>query len=258
MSVTTDRPVGSASRGRWLERRRWVPVAVGIGFTVSWVCGLALPVPNLAVTASAAEVLAKYGPHLGMVQAQFALTEGLPAIGLAVISLALALLARRSGPATEAGAAGRARRARRARVIAVAGSVAAAISVTQYALGVMLAGWALPDHAAGRSGGLWEAINRLDGVKMFALAVLASAAVALTAPTGPLPRWLRYASLTLAASITVSGVAYLFLIQNLSWAAYVAGAALLVWVTGMGVALGRIPGRDGQSPRATGSPRAGR
>ena len=265
MSVTTDRPVGSASRGRWLERRRWVPVAVGIGFTVSWVCGLALPVPNLAVTASAAEVLAKYGPHLGMVQAQFALTEGLPAIGLAVISLALALLARRSGPATEAGAAAGAGRAgarqagaRRARVIAVAGTVAAAISVTQYALGVMLAGWALPDHAAGRSGGLWEAINRLDGVKMFALAVLASAAVALTAPTGPLPRWLRYASLTLAASITVSGVAYLFLIQDLSWAAYVAGAALLVWVTGMGVALGRIPGRDGQSPRATGSPRAGR
>lgn len=270
MSVTTDRPVGSASRGRWLERRRWVPVAVGIGFTVSWVCGLALPVPNLAVTASAAEVLAKYGPHLGIVQAQFALTEGLPAIGLAVISLALALLARRSGPATEAGAAAGAGRAgarqagarqagaRRARVIAVAGTVAAAISVTQYALGVMLAGWALPDHAAGRSGGLWEAINRLDGVKMFALAVLASAAVALTAPTGPLPRWLRYASLTLAASITVSGVAYLFLIQDLSWAAYVAGAALLVWVTGMGVALGRIPGRDGQSPRATGSPRAGR
>ena len=258
MSVTTDRPVGSASRGRWLERRRWVPVAVGIGFTVSWVCGLALPVPNLAVTASAAEVLAKYGPHLGMVQAQFALTEGLPAIGLAVISLALALLARRSGPAAAAGAGRAGARqagARRARVIAVAGSVAAAISVTQYALGVMLAGWALPDHAAGRSGGLWEAINRLDGVKMFALAVLASAAVALTAPTGPLPRWLRYASLTLAASITVSGVAYLFLIQDLSWAAYVAGAALLVWVTGMGVALGRIPGRDGQSPRATGSPR---
>jgi hypothetical protein len=263
MSVTTDHPVGSASRGGWRERRRWVPVVAGIGFTVSWVCGLALPVPNLAVTASAAEILAKYGPQLGLVQAQFALTEGLPAIGLAVISLALALLARRLGsgsglePGAEAGRAG----ARRAQVIAVAGMVAAAISVTQYALGVMLAGWALPDHAAGRSSLLWEAINRLDGIKMFALAVLASAAVALTAPTGPLPRWLRYASLVLAVSITVSGVAYLFLIQDLSWAAYVAGVALLVWVTGMGVALGRIPGRSpqaGQSPQANGSLQAGR
>ena len=243
MSVTTDRPAGSASRGGWLERRRWVPAAVGIGFTVSWVCGLALPVPNLAVTASAAEILAKYGPHLGLVQAQFALTEGLPAIGLAVISLALALVAR----------------PRRARVITVAGMVAAVISVTQYALGVMLAGWALPDHAAGRSSFLWEAINRLDGVKMFALAVLAAAAVVLTAPTGPLPRWLRYSSLVLAVSITVSGVAYLFLIQDLSWAAYVAGVALLVWVTGTGVALGRIAGRslgaDG-SPQANGSLKA--
>jgi hypothetical protein len=247
MSVTTDRPVGSASQGGWLERRRWVPVAVGIGFTVSWVCGLALPVPNLAVTASAAEILAKYGPHLGLVQAQFALTEGLPAIGLAVISLALAQLAWRLGSGAEAGA-GRAG-AGRARVIAVAGMVAAVISVTQYALGVMLAGWALPDHAAGRSSFLWEAINRLDGVKMFALAVLAAAAVALTAPTGPLPRWLRYSSLVLAVSITVSGVAYLFLIQDLSWAAYVAGVALLVWVTGTGVALGRIPGRSLQAGR---------
>ena len=238
VSVMADRPVGSAPRRGWLERRRWVPVVAGIGFTVSWVCGLALPVPNLAVTAPAAEIMAKYGPHLGLVQAQFALTEGLPAIGLAVISLALALLA----GARPAGA-------RRARVIAVAGTVAALISVTQYALGVMLAGWALPDHAAGRSSFLWEAINRLDGVKMFALAVLASAAVALTAPTGPLPRWLRYASLALAASITVSGVAYLFLIQDLSWAAYVAGVALLVWVTGMGVVLGRIPGRSLQTGR---------
>lgn len=90
---------------------------------------------------------------------------------------------------------------------------------------------------------LWQAVNRLDGVKMFALAVLAAAAVALTAPKGPLPRWLRYASLTLAASITISGVAYLFLIQDLAVMAYVAGVALLVWVTGTGLALGGIPAR---------------
>src|ERR1700759_803649 len=97
MSVTTDRPVGSASRGGWPERRRGVPVVVGIGFTGSWGGGVGLPVPNLALNASGAEVLAQYGPHLGLVQAQFALTEGVPAIGLAVISLALARLARRMG-----------------------------------------------------------------------------------------------------------------------------------------------------------------
>jgi hypothetical protein len=227
MSVTTVQPAPSEQRERGPSRRRWIPVAAGIGFTVSWASGLVLPVPNLAPTASAAEIVARYGPHLATVQAQFALTEGLPALGLAVVAFVLAGVARRSGSG-----------AGRARVMAVA----ATISVAQYALGVMLAGWALPDHAAGHASALWQALNRLDGVKMFALAVLAVAAVALTAPSGPLPRWLRYASLALAASITISGVAYLFLIQALAPMAYVAGVALLVWVTGMGLALGRAPG----------------
>ncbi len=219
----------------------------GIGYTVSWLAGLALPVPNLAVNAPAAEVMARYGGHLGLVQAQFALTEGLPALGLVVVAVALALMARRprsgSGAGAQAGAGAAPVWTGRARVIAAAGTIAALISVTQYALGVMLAGWALPDHASGRISWLYEAINRLDGVKMLTLAVLATAAVALTSLAGPLPRWLRYASLALAVSITVSGVGYLFLIQALAPVVYVAGVALLVWVTGVGVALGRIPGR---------------
>ncbi len=209
---------------------------------MSWVAGLALPVPNLAPTASAAEIIARYGPHQALVQAQFALTEGLPALGLAVVAFLLAGVARRSGSAAGA-ATGRTR----ARVLTAAGTVAATISVAQYALGVMLAGWAQSDntagHAAGHASALWQAVNRLDGVKMFALTGLAAAAVALTAPSGPLPRWLRYASLTLAVSIAISGVAYLFLIQDLAFMADVAGLALLVWVTGMGLALGGIPGR---------------
>jgi hypothetical protein len=242
MSVTTVQPARSEQREPAAGRRRWIPIATGIGFTVSWVSGLVLPVPSLAPTASAAEIISKYGPHLAMVQAQFALTEGLPALGLAVVAFLLAeVVRRRSGSA--ASAAGAATGRTRARVLAAAGTVAAAISVAQYALGVMLAGWAIPGHAAGHASALWQALNRLDGVKMFALAVLATAAVALTAPGGPLPRWLRYASLALALSITVSGVAYLFLIQALTFMAYVAGVALLVWVTGMGLALGRVPQR---------------
>ena len=229
MSVSTVQLAPSEQRGRGPSRRRWIPIATGIGFTVSWVAGLALPVPNLDPTASAAEIVARYGPHLAAVQAQFALTEGLPALGLAVMAF---LLARGTRSWT------------RARVMSVAGTAAAAISVAQYALGVMLAGWAIPGHAAGHASALWQAVNRLDGVKMFALAMLAAAAVALTGPSGPLPRWLRYASLILAASIAISGVAYLFLIQDLAFMAYVAGVALLVWVTGMGLALGGIPDRS--------------
>jgi hypothetical protein len=83
----------------------------------------------------------------------------------------------------------------------VAGLVAAVISLAQYALGVTLAGSAVPDQATGRV----EAL---------------------------------YAGLALAISIAVSGVGYLFLIQALAPVAYLSGAALLVWVTGTGAALG--------------------
>lgn len=233
-------------RGRGSGRWRWVPVAAGIGFTVSWVTGLALPLPNLAVTAPATEIVARYGPHLATLRAQYALTEGLPALGLAAVAWALALTVRRSGSGAAAATG-------RARVIAAAGTVAAIISVTQYALGVMLAGWAhsanTAGHAPGHVSALFQAINRLDGVKMLTLAVLASAALALAGPArsgARLPRWLRYASLVLAASITISGVGYLFLIQFLAPMAYLAGVALLVWVTGVGVALGRVPARAGR------------
>jgi hypothetical protein len=49
----------------------------------------------------------------------------------------------------------------RARVITVAGLVAAALSVAQYALGVTLAGRAVPKSSAGQASGLFEALSRL-------------------------------------------------------------------------------------------------
>jgi hypothetical protein len=235
MSVTSVETAPAEQRGREAGRWRWIPVGAGAGFTLSWLAGLALPVPNLAVTAPATEIIDRFGPHLTTLQAQYALTEGLPALGLAVVAWTLALAARRSGSGTG-----------RARVIAAAGTVAAVISATQYALGVALAGWAIPNHEARPVSALFQSLNRLDGVKMLTLAVLASAALALAGPAGSgalLPRWLRYASLALAATITVSGVAYLFLIQPLAFLVYLAGPALLVWVTGVGLALGRVPGR---------------
>jgi hypothetical protein len=60
---------------------------------------------------------------------------------------------------------------------------------------------------------------------------------------GVLPRWLRYAGGVLAVTITISGVGYLLLIQALAPMAYVAGALLLVFVTGTGMALWRRAAR---------------
>ena len=149
---------------------------------------------------------------------QFALTEGLPAAGLAIISIALARAARRSGAATAAW------------VTLIAGVAAALISVAQFVLGAVLAVTSAP----GTAHLLYAAVNRLDGVKMPALAILAVAAVA----SAVLPRWLRYTGIALAIAITASGTAYLLLLQSLANLAVPAGALLLVFITGTGITLG--------------------
>ena len=81
--------------------RRWrlltVPGVVGIAYSLSWIAGLAVPAPSPRFGAPGAEVVAALAGHGPAVATQFALTEGLPAAGIAVISVALARTARRRG-----------------------------------------------------------------------------------------------------------------------------------------------------------------
>jgi len=161
--------------GLSVNRRRLLTVTgvAGIGYALSWIAGLSIPAPSPKLTASGTEIAAALAGHGTAVAAQYALTEGLPAAGLAIVSIALARAARRSGAAAAA------------RVALIAGVSAALISLLQFALGAVLAGTASP----GTAHLLYDAVNRLDGVKMLALAVLGLAAAA----SGVLPRWLRYA-----------------------------------------------------------------
>jgi hypothetical protein len=208
----------TAPRDARHRRLLTVTGVTGIAYTVSWIAGLAVAAPSPKLTASGASITAALAGHQAAVVAQFALTEGLPAAGLAVISIALARAARRSGAAGHA------------RVVLVAGLAAALISLAQFVLGAILAAAASP--AAAHL--LYESVNRLDGVKMLALAVLGLAG----ATSGVLPRWLRYAGITLAVAITCSAVAYLLLLPGLASLAYVSGPLLLLFVTGTGVVLG--------------------
>jgi hypothetical protein len=203
-----------------VPRRRLLTVTgvTGIAFTLSWIAGLSVAAPSPSLTASGAEIVAALAGHGTAVATQFALTEGLPAIGLAVVSVALARAARRSGAAAAA------------RFALGAGVAAALISLVQFVLGLVLAGTSAP----GTAGMLYEAVNRLDGVKMFALAILGLAAAA----SGVLPRWLRYTGIALAVAMVASGVPYVLLLQGGAVLAYVSGPLLLLFITGTGIALG--------------------
>jgi hypothetical protein len=87
---------------------------------------------------------------------------------------------------------------------------------------------------------LYQMVNRMDGVKMLALAVLGAAGAAALA----LPRWLRYTGAALAVAIAASGVAYLLLLQSLAPLAGPALVLLLIFITGAGIWLGgRVRGR---------------
>jgi hypothetical protein len=132
--------------------------------------------------------------------------------------IALARAARRSGAAEAA------------RVALIAGGAAALISLLQFALGAALA----VTTTSATAHLLYDAVNRLDGVKMLALAGLGLAGAA----SGALPRWLRYTGIGLAIAIAASSVAYLLLVQGLAVLAVPAGVLLLVFITGTGSTLG--------------------
>jgi hypothetical protein len=230
-----------------LPRRRLLTVTgvTGIAFTLSWIAGLSVPAPSPGLTASGAEITAALSGHATAVAVQFALTEGLPAAGLAIVSIALAQAARRSGAAAAA------------RFACTAGVAAALISLAQFVLGLVLAGTSAP----GMAHMLYEAVNRLDAAKMFALAVLGLAGAA----SGVLPRWLRYTGIALALAMASSGVAYASLFQGGAVLAYVSGPLLLLFITGTGIALATsagkptqamTPGRDA-GPMRPGGRRAG-
>jgi hypothetical protein len=196
----------------------------GIAYATAWVLGLAVWPSNLDVAASNVTVLATYRAHQGAAMTQYVLVEGVAAIALAVVVIAL-------------GQAARPRGARGLGLAAVvAGLSAVALSLVECALGLLLAGSVAPDREAARAGQLFDLINRLDGLKMVALAVLAVAGVGLVR-RAVLPRWFGYIAALLAVALIASGAGYLLLDTTLTQAVFVSGPLLLVWMTGSGIAL---------------------
>jgi hypothetical protein len=224
MTTQTAATAPSMSVGRHSRNLIAAPAVAGVAYSTAWVLGLAVWPSNLDVAATNAKVVAVYSANQGAAMTQYLLVEGLAAIALAVVVISL----------------GRAARMRRAeppgRATVVAGLSAATVSLAQCALGQVLAGSAAPDGETHRAGRLFDLINRMDGVKMFALAAMAVAGVGL-ARRAVLPRWLGYIAALLTCALIASGAGYLLLNTTLAQAVLVSGPLLLVWVTGTGLAL---------------------
>ena len=204
-----------------------VPAVAGLAYTASWLAGLTVAPSSTNVRSTGAQVVAGYAGHEGATATQFVLTEGTASLALAVVAIALG----RAGLPAGAG--------RAARLTASAGCAAAAIALIQCALGLYLTVSVVPAGHAGTAAAVTDTLNRLDGVKMLVLAIMAVAGTILARRTGLLPRWLQWTGVALAAAITTSGIGYALLNPALALAAWVSLPLLLAWVTGAGITVGR-------------------
>ena len=225
--TTTTQPAATApamALGRRSRVLLTAPAVAGIACITAWVLGLAVWPSNLDVAATNVKIVTTYSGHERAAVTQYLLVEGLAAIALAVVVIALGQAARPRGAE------------RLGQATVVAGLLAAALALAECALGLLLAGSAAPDGETHRAGRLFDLINRLDGVKMFALAAMALASVGLVRRS-VLPRWLGYTAALLTVALIASGTGYLLLNATLTQAVFVSGPLLLVWVTGVGLAL---------------------
>jgi hypothetical protein len=213
-----------------------LPAAAGIAYLAAWVVGLAVWPTNLALNATAAEVARSFRLSAGQAAAQVLLVEGIAGVLLGIVLASLL----RAAP-TRDGAAGPGHRRRSAgwQAAALLSAAAVAVSLVQCVVGLLLV--AAADHQeTARSGDLYDALNRLDGVKMIALAIAALCLAAPRSGAAPRqPRWLQVTAVLLAVSLVGSGLAYLLLWNGLAWAVYASGPLLLLWVTGLGIWLTR-------------------
>jgi hypothetical protein len=218
------------TQGRALRSRLGpvtAPAAAGVAFVAAWATGLAAWPSNLNVAASGTKVLSAYAGHQGAAITQYLLVEGAAAIALAIVVMSLGRAAIRRGSE------------RPGRAVLLAGITAAIVSLVECALGLVLSAGAVPDGETGRAGTLFHLINRIDGVKMLALAAMALAAFELARRGALMPRWLGYVSGALSAAMTASAIGYLLLANTLAQVAAVSLVLLLIWVAAAGIIVSR-------------------
>lgn len=207
------------------DARRHLLLLAGVGFALSWVAGLSVFSSSTEVRSSGAQIQHAYAGHVGVVGLQYLLTEGLPAVCLAIVTLSLARAVQPGAQAPRT-------------ITGIAGLAAASVSVVQLALGLWLSLVLVNDAATNTIGTVYRAINHLDGLKMLLLAVLAATVTrAIRRHDVNLPSWLAWTAAALVVTITLSGIGYLTLNNTLATAAWLSLPCLIVFVTGAALVL---------------------
>jgi len=205
-----------------------LPTWAGIAFSLSWVIGLSIWSSSADVSKSGAELIRLYAGFETIAFVQFIFTEGIPAITLGIVLVCLAKYARAANE-TLLG-----------KTILVSGLAAAAISFTQFCLGSYLCLASVPGNREAETKMIFDALNRIDGVKMLLMAVFALATFRLARNgRARLPRWLGWTALVLAVTIFLSGLGFLFLLDSLSPATYASLPLLMFWVTSTSIVLAK-------------------
>jgi len=172
----------------------------GVAYLLSWVAGLVVFASSTQVRSTGGQVLSAYAGHTGAVVVQFVLTEG-------VAGLLFGVVLWRLGWVTGG---------RLGRVIGVTALTAAAISIAQCGIGIVLATSVLSRQDVDAASTAYDLLTRLDGVKMLLLAMTAGAtALAIGRSRAALPSLLRVVTAATAIALTLSGVGYLALVDAL-------------------------------------------
>ena len=220
--LTAPESEKTAHRNPAVGLLRSLLLLAGVAYLLSWVAGLVVFASSTQVRSTGGQVLSAYAGHTDAVVVQFVLTEG-------VAGLLFGVVLWRLGWVTGG---------RLGRVIGVTALTAAAISIAQCGIGIVLATSVLSRQDVDAASTAYDLLTRLDGVKMLLLAMTAGAtALAIGRSRAALPSLLRVVTAATAIALTLSGVGYLALVDALAMAAYASLPLLIIFVTGSAVYL---------------------
>ena len=195
---------------------RWAKVA-GLSYAGAWILGLTAFGAGPKMTATASQVDAYFAGHRVLSATQGFFIHGIAAVALLAVLVAVGRRGLLTRPARNAGL------------------TAVALSGIQCSLDV----WRSLYSTGGTTVSLVHSIDRIDGLKMMALAVMIATSVAGFRSAGLIGTKMAVTGRIAAVALVLSGVGYALANVALATIADLSLVLLLVWVAYTGVVVAR-------------------